>query len=231
MDIDGFWVLIERSAGRAAAPDARLTWLVDQLAGLPVTEMMDFQIRLDEVRRRADTFHMWGAAYQICDGLCSDDGFFYFQAWLVGLGRKIFERAVRDPDTLAEVPQLRRLAGRSVDDWDDDEWPEWESLDYVAERAHERVTGVEDGLDDLLEERGHDGMVVPEPVDARWDFEDPAEVTRRFPRLVRMFPLTARADRDRRSQAEFARFLADRGQTEAEFFAEWEGRPGVDRTV
>jgi hypothetical protein len=28
---------------------------------------------------------MWGAAWQIMQGFCSDDGFGYFQPWLVGL--------------------------------------------------------------------------------------------------------------------------------------------------
>ncbi|MEV4625195.1 DUF4240 domain-containing protein [Micromonospora sp. NPDC049523] len=190
MDIDGFWDLIERSAVPAGSPDDRLEWLTDRLAELPVAEIMDFPVRLDELRRRADTHLLWGAAYRICAGHCSDDGFHYFQAWLVGLGRDVFERVVRDPDELAEVPAVRRLAGRALRDWDDDEWPDWEGLDYVADTAYERVTDGSEELDEVLERDGFDVQLTPDPSDARWDVADPEEVAARFPRLARMFPLT-----------------------------------------
>ncbi|WP_329103363.1 DUF4240 domain-containing protein [Micromonospora sp. NBC_01699] len=190
MDIDGFWALIERSAVLADAPDDRLEWLTDRLAELPAAEITDFSVRLDELRRRADTHHLWGAAYRICGGLCSDDGFFYFQAWLVGLGREVFERVVRDPDELVEVPAVRRLAGRSSGDWDDDEWPDWEGLDYVADAAYERVTGGPDGLDAVLERDGHDLLLSPEPTDDDFDPRDRAQAVARYPRLAELFPLS-----------------------------------------
>jgi hypothetical protein len=69
---------------------------------------------------------------------CSGDGFFYFQPWLVGLGLETFERVAGNPDSLAGVPQIHRLAGRRRSDWSDDEWPEWERLNYVALNAYER---------------------------------------------------------------------------------------------
>ncbi|MFK3984008.1 DUF4240 domain-containing protein [Micromonospora sp. NPDC050397] len=189
MDTDGFWELIERSALRADTPDDRLRWLTDRLAELPAAEIMDFTLRLDELRRRADSHLLWGAAYRICGGLCSDDGFHYFQAWLVGLGRDGFERVVRDPDELAELPAVQRLAGRALRDWAEDEWPSWEELDYVADEAYERITDGSEELDVVLERHGHDVQLTPEPSDERWNPRDPAEVVARFPRLARMFPV------------------------------------------
>ncbi|HEV7897714.1 MAG TPA: DUF4240 domain-containing protein [Planosporangium sp.] len=197
MEMDSFWDLIERSWRHTADPDERVEWLTAQLTRLPSAEIVEFQVWLDRLHRWADSWRMWGAAYQICDGLCSEDGFWYFQAWLVGLGRDAFEGVVADPDALADVPQVRRLAGRCVDSWSDDEWPEWESLDYVARRAYALVTGEEDCFEEALEARGHDSSLAPEPAGERWVFEDAAEVARRFPRLNRMFPLSTRADRDR----------------------------------
>jgi hypothetical protein len=67
---------------------------------------------------------------------CSGDGFFYFQPWLVGLGHETFERVAGNPDSLAGVPQIHRLADRRRSDWSDDEWPEWERLNYVALNAY-----------------------------------------------------------------------------------------------
>lgn len=71
---------------------------------------MDFQAHLDAARRPIDTYAMWGAACQIMDGLCSGDGFWYFQPWLIGQGRDWYEHAVRDPDK--PVPSSRRLETR-----------------------------------------------------------------------------------------------------------------------
>ena len=200
MDIDGFWALIEESRAATTGPDDRAEWLTDKLAALPPRDIEDFQIHLDEQRRRVDS-------------------------WLVGLGPETLSRVAEDPDNLADVPEIRRLAGRSTDEWAEDEWPDWEILDYVADTAHERRTGEEESLDDALAERDHESPTDAEPEDDRWDFEDAGEVARRFPRLAAMFPLTDRAVRDARGKAAFDELLRERGQTEAEFFAEMEGQP------
>ncbi|WP_416902855.1 DUF4240 domain-containing protein [Micromonospora echinospora] len=190
LDVDDFWTLVEGSATVTGQPDERLAWLTDRLAGRTPAEVVDFALRLDEVRRRADTWRLWAAASRICDGFCSDDGFHYFQVWLVGLGRPTFDRVVADPDTLADVPQVRRLAGRSVRDWADDEWPDWEGLDYVAGEAYERITGVHEGLDEAIEARGHERSFSPDPQDEQDALRDPAEFAHRYPRLAELFPAT-----------------------------------------
>jgi hypothetical protein len=190
MLLDTFWDLIDQSRRHADDPEERLVWLADQLAERPPAEIVGFDIRLDEVRGLADTWQMWGAAYLICDGLCSDDGFWYFQAWLVGLGRATFERVAADPDSLADVPEVQRLAGRSLNEWAEDEWPDWESLDYVAADAHQRVTGVAEGLEHALEELGHRSQGSPDPSGEQWNYEDTAEAARRLPRVSAMFPLS-----------------------------------------
>jgi hypothetical protein len=105
MDVEGFWALIERSQRAAGDPEARLQWLERQLAAAPAAEIVDFQVWLGRMRRPADTWTMWGAAYLICDGLCSADGFWYFQAWLIGQGREAFELAVADPTTWPASPR------------------------------------------------------------------------------------------------------------------------------
>lgn len=96
---------------------------------------------------------MWGAAHLICDGLCSDDGFWYFQCWLIGLGRETFERVAADPDALAGLPLVHDLVSRGPNSWADDEWPDWESLDFVAGAAYERVTGLPEGLEEATRAR------------------------------------------------------------------------------
>jgi hypothetical protein len=223
MEMDSFWDLIERSWRHTADPDERLEWLATQLVQLPPAEIVEFQVWLDRLHRWTDSWQLWGAAHQICDGLCSVDGFWYFQAWLVGLGREGFERVVAEPDALADVPQVRRLAGRGVDSWSEDEWPEWEALDYVAGRAYAQVTGEVEGFEEAIEARGHDSSLSPEPAGERWDFEDAAEVARRFPRLSRMFPPSAEADRGRTGREAYKQMLAGRDDCGDEPFRQLAG--------
>ncbi|WP_329791851.1 DUF4240 domain-containing protein [Lentzea sp. DG1S-22] len=182
MDLNAFWVLVESSGAEASDQDDRLERLTAAVAALPVDEVVEFAVRLDEVRRRVDTWAHWHAADLICGGLCSDDGFFYFQAWLVGQGRAVFEAVAASPDALADLPHVRYLASRGgVHAWADEDWPDWEGLDYVAAEAF-------DGdLDSELESRGLQVLVSPDPVGERWDFADPAEISARVPRLGALF--------------------------------------------
>ncbi|MFE9206232.1 DUF4240 domain-containing protein [Micromonospora sp. NPDC007230] len=192
METDEFWALVEASADGARTPDERLAWLTDRLAGRPAAEVVDFALRLDELRGPVDTWRLWGAALLIFDGFCSDDSFFYFQTWLIGRGRAAYHRVLADPDALADLPEVRRLAGRPMRDWAEDELPDWECLDYVADEAYERITGEEEGLDDAVEARGRELRCSPEPVDEAWDVRDSNELAHRYPRLAALFPLPGR---------------------------------------
>ncbi|MER7274413.1 DUF4240 domain-containing protein [Dactylosporangium sp. NPDC000244] len=105
------------------------------------------------------TADLWGAAYQIMDGRCSGEDFRAFRHWLVStLDPATAARVLAEPDTLAEVPEIRRLAGRETRDWDEAEWPRSAPPAGAA------------------------------PAGPSWDFDDPREVARRLPRLRRMFP-------------------------------------------
>ncbi|MFF9348180.1 DUF4240 domain-containing protein [Streptomyces sp. NPDC014734] len=193
MDDNTFWALIEDSRQRSDHPDGRLEVLREQLARRAPTEIVAFQACLHRVRQPIDTWDMWCAAELVLGGRCSDDGFWYFQFWVIGLGRAAFDRAAAEPDSLADVPELRRLAGRAMDDWRDEEWPDAEALDYVAGEAFDLATGEEDGFEGALEAAGLDLPCCPEPDDAEWDVADAGEVARRLPRLSRMFPPAARS--------------------------------------
>jgi hypothetical protein len=182
--LEDFWVLIHRSSMAAKSQLERTEWLTEHLARLPVPAIIEFELHLTAQRKRVDTWLTWGAAWIIMQGWCSDDGFFYFQPWLVGLGHQTFERVADNPDSLADTPQIRRLAGRPSSDWSDDEWPEWELLNYVARNAYERATGDEDGLDNALEAQGLHRICDAAPEDDPWDYDDPGQRLARLPRLT-----------------------------------------------
>ncbi|WP_084599172.1 DUF4240 domain-containing protein [Actinoplanes subtropicus] len=185
VDLEEFWALIERSGRESADPEERTDRLTDELAAYEPDDIVDFQLHVDALRDRVDNHRLWGAAWLVCGGVCDEDGFWYFQAWLIGQGRDVYEAVAADPDALADVPAVRELAGRDSEDWDEAEWPGWESLDDVAEDAYEEAT---DGdLERVLLERGHDFRLAPQPTDASWDFEDDEEMERRYPRLTKIF--------------------------------------------
>jgi len=192
VDIDSFWELIEECWRQTRGRDERLVWLRGELSRRAIPEVVQFQVRLDEVTREAFTWDLWAAADRIFGGWCSDDGFCYFGLWMVGLGREAFSRAVADPDALADAPQVQCLVGRPRERWNDD-WPGWESLDYVAMEAYRGLAGVHDDCGEAfykaVEAEQGAGEGSSGPLGQRWDVRREDEAARKLPRLSVMFPL------------------------------------------
>jgi len=164
MTEEEFWKLIEKSgeqSGECEAQAAALAWLLSAQTAGAIQAFDDIF-----AAKRADAYRwdLWGAAYLI-NGGCSDDGFEYFRCWLIGQGREIFESALKNPDSLADV-----LSG-------DEDDLECEDLLYAADRAHEDLVG------DPLPPRTYSGP--SEPHGSEWDEDDLAEM---FPRLAAKFP-------------------------------------------
>ncbi|MER5961156.1 DUF4240 domain-containing protein [Streptomyces sp. NPDC002057] len=196
MNEDAFWALIDELSRRPGDRDERLEWLRTELLRRPAAESVEFQVRLEDAGEAAATHALWRAANRIEGGGCTDDGFDYFTLWLVGQGRKVYESVVADPDALADVPEVRGLVGRHQDEWDDDEWPEWEELDYVAQDAYDELTGQEDDdgeeFLDAVEELAEE--LADELADGRgWEEDGEPQGARpeglALPRLTALFPL------------------------------------------
>jgi len=186
MDLNGFWKLVDHSREKTADLDEQREWLCGRLALLPAAEIADFAARLDEQRRRVDTWAHWQAATLICAGWCGMDSFFYFQAWLVGQGRSVFESVASSPDALADVPHVRHLASLGeTGSWSDRDWPDWEALYRVPDEALSAVSGGD--LDDLMEARGQVRASDVSPGGEEVDLENPADIARRIPRLWALF--------------------------------------------
>ncbi|MFI9589317.1 DUF4240 domain-containing protein [Nonomuraea sp. NPDC052265] len=156
MDLDGFWELIERSGRVAETKDARLAWVVAELSRRSVEEVVDYCCLWEGVQGRGCTIDLY-AAHWFVFGSGSLDGFEYFVSWLVSLRRETFEKVTDCPDLLIDVPQvLRFLTLRtayygSVGPWSADmqrrleeEWPEFESIAFVAHKAYEKFGHLSD---------------------------------------------------------------------------------------
>ena len=161
MDEQTFWNMIEASRHVTRDPVERAEILIGELASRPLADIEEFQVILDRVRAPAITYRLWSAGEVIFDG-CSSDSFWYFISWVIGLGRHVLANACADPDSLANVPEVRVLASNGSGE----DWPEWEALNYVARRAYDRATGRDDqGLVAALEARGHVVAGDPAPSD------------------------------------------------------------------
>ncbi|MFF8508263.1 DUF4240 domain-containing protein [Streptomyces sp. NPDC015492] len=200
MNEDAFWALIDELSRRTGDLEERTEWLRAELLRRPAEESVDFQVRLDDALEVAGTHAVWRAANRIEGGACTDDGFHYFTLWLVGQGRKVYESVVADPDALADVPGVRALVGRHRDGWDDDEWPEWEALDYVAQDAFDELTGQEDDcgeeFDDAVDERAEElADELSGDFGEEWEEGGEPRGSRpegvAIPRLTALFPLAA----------------------------------------
>lgn len=186
MDENTFWTLMGELRDRPGAREERLDWLRGELTRASVTGCVAFQVHLEWACHRAYRYPVWSAAERILGGWCSDDSFHYFRLWLVTLGRDTFERALMSPDTLAAVPEVRRLAGRGRSSWcETEEWPDWEDLDYVAQEAYEALTGASEAFDERVM-NGH-GDRLPDPEAP--PYEEPLEEGG-IPRLAALFPAT-----------------------------------------
>ncbi len=192
MNDDAFWALIDELSRRPGDRDERLEWLGEQLLLRPATESAEFQVRLERACEAADTKGVWTAADRVESGSCTDDGFHYFTLWLVAQGRKVYESVLADPDALADVPGIRLLVGRPRDDWHDDEWPEWEELDYVAQDAYDELTGQEDDDGEEFLDAVEEAEAAAEAA-GEWEEDDELRGARQegvaIPRLTALFPL------------------------------------------
>ncbi|MFF5218473.1 DUF4240 domain-containing protein [Micromonospora sp. NPDC000442] len=171
MRTDDFWQLIDRARTGGGEPDAIAARAVALLAARDPEEIVGYAHHQQRVLAASYRVDLWGAAYLI-NGGASDDGFEYFRGWLMTQGREVFARAVADPDSLAELPQIRSasLSGEEF---------ECEDMLAVPWDAYRRATAT-----DLPGERA----ATPQPdLNDFWDFDDEEEARRRLPRLATLF--------------------------------------------
>jgi hypothetical protein len=174
MTRDEFWEHIR--ASRRVDPEEHAERLAKRLAKLPVGEILDFDRWWDVALNQSYRWDLWGAAYVI-DGGCSDDGFDYFRGWLILQGRKVFEAAVKNPDTLAGVVDpdegFIEYQGR----------PGWDA--WFAKTGTEQNDAGYDAL--LAACEAHSPKRLVPRMGRRWDFDDDEQVRKRLPRLAKKY--------------------------------------------
>lgn len=157
MDKAQFWRLIEDAKAKSGGEcEEQAGLLQSSLSLLSAEEIATFDKLFNEFRAAAYRWDLWGACYLI-NGGGSDDGFEYFCRWLIGQGREMFEAALAQPDSLADL-----IKGNIV--WGDGNL-DCEELDYAAMKAYQQKTGQELPYD---EQR----TSLSEPAGMKWEEDD-----------------------------------------------------------
>ena len=168
--------------------------LLELLTQLSAAEIAAFDNLFEDIRASAESQDIVNAAVLIEHGFLGDDSFDDFRAGLVALGRSTFERALANPDTLADHPLVREIAASH-----DPRWLGREDMLFVASHAYAIVTGeTEISFYDFAEaQRAEPPVPVgdDEP-DDYWDVDDEVTARQRLPRLCDLF--YERSTRNRR---------------------------------
>ncbi len=168
MDKQIFWELIEQTKNEADGDlDMQHEIIVSKLSKYLPEEILEFDKIFNKYHMESYTSELWAAAY-IINGGCSDDGFDYFRGWLISKGRKVYEDALKNPESLADI----------ITDEESGE-VEFENFLYVANEAYRVCTGKEDFYDKA------ESTPYPE-IELTWN-EDSEELEVMFPKLAEKF--------------------------------------------
>ena len=167
-----FWGLINLSRRSVSDVAEMPKWLLSHLEEMPVAEIADFGRHFRNASWSAYDKRLWAAAIAISDHFGSDDSFSDFCDWLVAQGKEVFDRALADPDSLADLD----FAG----DGDVIE-SEGFSMASVAFEAYKKKTGRKDFSKEL-------GLLPPPELKNPniWDGE-PETLKQIVPRLYAKF--------------------------------------------
>ena len=163
MTHDQFWNLIEKvHLASGGDMEAKCELLDAELRQLPLNEVQSFQAHFNDCEDRAYSWDLWAAAY-IIGGGCGDDGFSDFRATLISMGRETFERALADPQSLADM------------DYDAEE-AQFEGFQYVPSTVESDLSGGQ-----------HFPRSRPHPIEPSGSCWDEDRVAERCPRLAEKY--------------------------------------------
>jgi hypothetical protein len=102
-----FWELIETTHRDSDGyMDKQVELMTEILSQRSVEDIIEFELLFHQKYGRAYMANLWDAGYVIGCG-CSDDGFMDFRSWLIGQGKTVYEAALIDPESLADMLEPR----------------------------------------------------------------------------------------------------------------------------
>jgi len=149
-----FWEIIDYARETAGGWKDMLEPLVDTLSQLDTPNIIRWKQIFDEYQNLAYKEKLWAAA-TFMNGGCSDDGFMDFRGWLTAQGKDVFLKALENPDTLAQLEAVQKLAAEShglkyMPDKGFENWAYFENVIYSASYAYERRLGKDADIYEML---------------------------------------------------------------------------------
>lgn len=170
MNQQQFWDIINDSL-RAGNTEDQLDYLSEVLEKLPKEELVEFDYIFRQLHEDCYNWDIWAAAYAIQGG-CSEDGFIDFRSWLVAQGKDVFEKAMGNADSLAELGREKL-----------EESEEGEDFYYLASDAYEELTESDIENDPAFKEIEY----KEEPDGGEWDEDNLDELKTRTPEIFNLF--------------------------------------------
>ena len=125
---DTFWTLIAQAKDSwGGTHEAAAYWLAERLLEMGPEQTLNFHGILRGYMKLAYQYGLWNAAILILEDGCYGDKFNDFRAWLIYQGKETYLAALKDPDSLADIP--------------DHENCRFMALPYVGDMAYERLRG------------------------------------------------------------------------------------------
>ncbi|TGN23070.1 DUF4240 domain-containing protein [Empedobacter tilapiae] len=101
LEEDLFWLIIENSLLNANNLQDQETALIQELENLTAEDIIGFQLRLEFYSYSLHSPEIWCAACIMNDDT-DPKHFFYFKNWIISQGQELFEKAILNPDNLAD---------------------------------------------------------------------------------------------------------------------------------
>jgi hypothetical protein len=132
MEVERFWQMIEAAHRDSGGENQKkFDLLVEQLSQESEDTIQAFAQTFHRMTKNAERAILWDAAIFI-NGGCGNDSFDDFKAWLVAQGREVYEKALLNPDSLADV--VREDTRDTLD-------TQFESFAYASHYAYGIKTG------------------------------------------------------------------------------------------
>ncbi|MFV0181660.1 DUF4240 domain-containing protein [Empedobacter falsenii] len=101
LEEDLFWQIIENSLIDANNLQDQELALMQELDVLTAEDIIGFQLRLDFFAYTLHLPEVWCASCIMNDGT-NPEHFYYFKNWIISQGKELFEKAILNPDYLAD---------------------------------------------------------------------------------------------------------------------------------
>jgi hypothetical protein len=182
------WALVDSIPNTDRSEQEMTQPLLAKLSKLPLPRVARFQRELLDCMDDLLSWRLWEAADLIHELPCSGDTFADFRLWVVAQGGQVCREVLRDPDSLASIPDIARIV-RLPQPWADADYPHFASLGALAGDAFDGIlaklgpAGAESvDRPAVLDERIRGYLKEPFPADYGEDWA----VHLRLPRLSAM---------------------------------------------